>query len=346
MSALDLLLRGIAVGAVLATGFGFLRGGGSRAQRWVGAVFCLSVAAYAINSCWQASALVGPLAGPVWVLSAAGTAYFWLFALTLFEDRPFVWERTAPIFVMTAVAAIAAASPPSVSRGLWVAHNLLEIVLVLHVLRVVARSWGGDLVEARRRFRGPFMLAISAYCLFQSGFEIAGFAGWSPPWWKLAEAASVAVLTLAGAGAFMQTRSGLFDAASLRPKAGPGATAPADSAPASRLAALMAEDEIWRREGLTIGALAEAVGLPEHRLRRLINQDLGHRNFADFLNQRRIEAAKAALADPGRAREPISSLAFDLGYASLGPFNRAFKEATGETPTAWRAGALGGSPIL
>jgi AraC-like DNA-binding protein len=110
-----------------------------------------------------------------------------------------------------------------------------------------------------------------------------------------------------------------------------------------RLDSLMTNDQLWRREGLTIGALAEAVGVPEHRLRRLINAGLGYRNFADFLSERRIAAAKTALADPGRARTPISSLAFDLGYASLGPFNRAFKESTGETPTAWRLRALSSS---
>ncbi len=97
--------------------------------------------------------------------------------------------------------------------------------------------------------------------------------------------------------------------------------------------------EAWRREGLTIGALAEEVGVPEHRLRRLINDNLGHRNFAAFVNTRRIEAAKALLADPAQARTTVAAIAFELGFGSLGPFNRAFKEATGKTPTEWRARA-------
>ena len=40
-----------------------------------------------------------------------------------------------------------------------------------------------------------------------------------------------------------------------------------------------------------IGTLAALVGAPEHRLRKLINGTLGHRNFADYVNSRRIEAA-------------------------------------------------------
>jgi len=119
----------------------------------------------------------------------------------------------------------------------------------------------------------------------------------------------------------------------------------ADRAMLGRLEALMAS-ECWRREGLTIGQLADELGLPEHRLRRLINHRLGHRNFADFLNAHRIEAAKRRLADPANARTTVAVIAYDLGYGSLGPFNRAFRAATGVTPSAWRRETLAGSPDL
>jgi AraC-like DNA-binding protein len=52
------------------------------------------------------------------------------------------------------------------------------------------------------------------------------------------------------------------------------------------------------------------------------------------------------LADPATARTSISAIAFELGFGSLGPFNRAFKEATGQTPSEWRRDQLApGSPI-
>jgi AraC-like DNA-binding protein len=100
----------------------------------------------------------------------------------------------------------------------------------------------------------------------------------------------------------------------------------------------------WRREGLTIGALAEELEVPEYRLRRLINNRLGYRNFADFLNSRRIDEAKRRLSDPASAHLTVAAIAFDLGYGSLGPFNRAFRADTGAAPTAWRAQALNASP--
>ncbi|MFY8143500.1 MAG: helix-turn-helix domain-containing protein, partial [Caulobacter sp.] len=92
----------------------------------------------------------------------------------------------------------------------------------------------------------------------------------------------------------------------------------------------------WRGEDLSIGTLAALVGAPEHRLRKLINGTLGHRNFADYVNGRRIAAAKVALADPEQALKSVSTIAYELGFASLGPFNRAFRAVTGVTPTAWR----------
>jgi hypothetical protein len=36
-----------------------------------------------------------------------------------------------------------------------------------------------------------------------------------------------------------------------------------------------------------------------------------------------VAAAKQRLADPADAHTPVSAIAFDLGFASLGPFNRA-----------------------
>jgi AraC-like DNA-binding protein len=102
----------------------------------------------------------------------------------------------------------------------------------------------------------------------------------------------------------------------------------------------MQDEQVFRREGLTIGALAAQLGLPEYRLRRVINGELGHRNFNAYLNAHRIAWARAALADPARAGEPVLGIALEAGFQSLGPFNRAFKADTGLTPTEFRARAL------
>jgi len=99
---------------------------------------------------------------------------------------------------------------------------------------------------------------------------------------------------------------------------------------------LMADERIYRHDNISIGTLATKLAIPEYRLRRLINQRLGYRNFNVFLNNHRIEEAKAALADPSQAEVPVITIAMDAGFQSLGPFNRAFKATTGVTPTEYR----------
>jgi AraC-like DNA-binding protein len=96
----------------------------------------------------------------------------------------------------------------------------------------------------------------------------------------------------------------------------------------------------YRETGLTISSLASGLNHPEHQLRRLINGHLGFRNFTAFLNSYRIKEAQERLSDLDRVRVPVLTTALDLGYGSLGPFNRAFKESTGMTPTEFRQQSL------
>nr|WP_246312359.1 helix-turn-helix domain-containing protein [Aquabacterium terrae] len=98
----------------------------------------------------------------------------------------------------------------------------------------------------------------------------------------------------------------------------------------------MHDERLYRQPGLTIGALANRLAVPEYRLRRLVNQRLGQRNFNSWLNGYRIADVRAALADPAQAEVPVLTLAMDAGFTSLGPFNRAFKAETGTTPTEYR----------
>ncbi len=114
---------------------------------------------------------------------------------------------------------------------------------------------------------------------------------------------------------------------------------PAELPDAATLAALddlMEQQRCYREEGLTIAALAARLGMPEYRLRRVINQGLQYRNFSEFLNRYRLADVTSALADPAQDEVPILTIALDAGFGSIGPFNRAFKAHTGVTPTEFR----------
>jgi AraC-like DNA-binding protein len=85
---------------------------------------------------------------------------------------------------------------------------------------------------------------------------------------------------------------------------------------------LMADERIYRHEGLTIGSLATKLSMPEYKLRRLINQELGYRNFNVFLNNHRIEEAKTALADPSQAEVPVKIQPLRSTHARPSPMQR------------------------
>lgn len=332
---IDVLARGVAIGALAALAAGLWGAGRGSPVRVAGVLFCASVIAYAINASPPLHQAFGWAGNLTHFLSLGGGGLFWLFILALFEDRPVRPATLAPWAGLTGIGLLAIASPAPLEQGLWVAHNFAEAALAAHALYVIVRSWRGDLVEARRRLRGPFLAAVTFYVLTLSGVEIAESLGMeATPQLRLAGGLSLALYCALGAMVFLRARTDLFGAAT--PPAPPAGADLADRHLLARLEQRMGPGEAWRREGLTIGALAEEVGAPEHRLRRLINDQLGFRNFAAFVNARRIAAAKTMLTAPELARKPVSAIAFELGFGSLGPFNRAFKEATGLTPTQWR----------
>ncbi len=334
----ELLLRGIAIGALASTAAGIWRAGPGRPVSVAALGLCVSIAGYAIESSTIARHALGPVAEFANIVSFSGAGFVWLLIVTLFEDRRINAVTLAPATVLTAWGLVGLAVPQGgLAERIFASHHIMQAALALHALAIIARGWRGDLVEARRRARGPFLAMVAFYTLTLSSVQTAEIFGLVVAYADLTAALALALLCFTGAVLFLRARGELLGAAT-------GASPSKDSAESvdqptlDKLDACMAIAEAWRREGLTIGALAEEVGVPEHRLRRLINDHLGFRNFAAFVNARRIEAAKALLTDPVQSRTTISAIAFDLGFGSLGPFNRAFKDATGVTPTEFRRG--------
>jgi AraC-like DNA-binding protein len=336
--ALEILTRGIAIGALAAMAGGLWSGGARQPARLAGLLFCIGVAAYVINSSPQLTSAFTPVMAPIHFAALGGAGLFWLFIVALFEDRAVSPRTLAPWALLTAIGLVGWFASGDAQETIWLIHNLVEAGFAAHALYLIWRSWRGDLVESRRRLRGPFLAVVTLYVMTLSGFEIAEGMGFFQDWFRLLGGASLALYCSAGALVFLKARGELFGVAAPAASVESAGLDAADRAALAKLEALMGAGEAWRREGLTIGALADEVGVPEHRLRPLINDHLGFRNFAAFVNARRIEAAKTLLADPEKSRITIAAIAYDLGFGSLGPFNRAFKEATGVTPTEFRRG--------
>lgn len=318
----------------------------------LGALFALGSAAYALVSepafVLALGGLGAPLAAPLAALAIANSVFFWWFASALFDDG-FRWRpwRFAPLAALILAEALRLAGLGALALDL--AQRALTAALAIHAIALAAGALGDDLVEARRRFRVIFALAVGAVVLSVAAVEALIYLGLTrPEVWRPLQAGVLWAYALGFAVLMLAPRAALFAALSEAPRtrddaaAPEQAIAPRDRPALDRLRRAEAEGALFE-EGLSVGRLAEHVGLPEHRLRRIINQGLGYRNFAAYLNAHRVARAQALLADPAQAELQIAQIALEVGYGSLGPFNRAFKDVTGQTPSAWRAERFGGA---
>jgi AraC-like DNA-binding protein len=322
-----------------------LRDAGRSLVGRLAAVFSVGVAAYLVCSSSTFHSLSPSIHLPILALCVNNPVLFWLLARALFDDG----FRIAPAHGLIVVAFLVLKSVEVLAGGLIAAVSEMVLhaagfALAAHALWVAYRGRADDLSEERRAFRLPFVIGVGVFSLILVVAEtILGGAIPSAPV-RVIPVAIIAALALASALRLIALQGDelLVPSAPAKPATAAIREDEADAGDLARLNDLMEREQVWCQEGLTIGKLADQVGVPEYRLRRLINKALGHRNFAAYLNGYRIEAAKAALSDAARRRLPVLTIALDLGFGSIGPFNRAFKEATGMTPTEFRRAHLGG----
>ena len=105
-----------------------------------------------------------------------------------------------------------------------------------------------------------------------------------------------------------------------------------------------ARDEMDRRyaEPLDVKGLAHTALTSEAHFIREFKKEFGETPHR-YLQRRRIEHAADLLRETD---QPVTEIALDVGFASLGWFTTAFKEIMGETPTAYRDRHRGAPPPM
>jgi AraC-like DNA-binding protein len=226
---------------------------------------------------------------------------------------------------------------------------LLQLLFVGCALYWMLRGWGTDLVEARRRLRWIFLLIVGTFMFFVILMERL-----LVPWGSIAMfyvhtafsilqtmLAAFALLSISRADdpiyidPFRDEKAG---PPSLEPKSVPAGLGAQDSAIAAVQRAFV-EQHVYRDGELTVASLALKLAMPEYRLRKLIHEKLGYRNFNALLHDYRIAEACRHFADPTKNSLPILTIALTVGYNSINPFNRAFRDAKAMTPSAYRSQA-------
>jgi AraC-like DNA-binding protein len=359
----DLLLRG-AVGGLLLFHFIHLVLPGPRpAARAALAVFTFSLIGYLFCQSQRLMLeLPYPLAWLAIALCVGTTAWLWLSARGLFSDDftlslPMIAAAAALMALGLAAAlprwqAVASGVPRPEPTLLTYLHALAMLGFTAAAVWEVARGWRDDLVEPRRALRRWVAMGIGGYASVSLIVELAVRERDVGTLLPALHVSAIGLIALALA--VLVTRRSINSILEVSRNHADQPTPavdlpvpaaveePAPSAPqliSPGLAALnraMDEQRLYRREGLTLADLAQELNMGAAVLRALINQQLGYRNFNHFLHHYRLQEAAPRLAAEDL---PILTIALESGYGSIGPFNRAFRERFGMTPTEFRAAA-------
>jgi len=342
MSSLETGLRGGAIALLILLAITGWRDARRDPAARLTVLFDLCAIAYLVESAPGVAFVTPPWIVLIRILSMATPAVLLHWAASSFDDfyAP-RWWRWLPFAAMAAIAACAIITDWTIA---WRVARIAAFALVIAGIWRILAGRDADLVERRRRLRvilatviGIWIAALTALSTVASE-AVRADAG-------IVTAGGVLGLVLAAA--LLRLRVEPRAATAIRPPVAASADAadPEERAWLDRLAALMAHDRVYREEGFGLARLAQYMKIPEYRLRRLINQRLGQRNFVAFVNGYRLAEAMAALADPAQREVPVLTIALDAGFQSIGPFNRAFKAHTGRTPSEFRREQLARVPV-
>ena len=331
MQEIDLLLRGAVMGCALLIGVGLIVGSAPPRKVFALITFYTFISCYLILSA-PAFALITGTPRSVLLIGAvlAPAAFTWAVLEILFDEirEKWIW-LVASLFIASLAFFI------NIFPLLGIMRGVATLLLYTGLLILVIVTGPDDLVEKRRSFRRWFVACMALLGVVISGVEI-GFDDTGLPQFVFVFQAFAFFILSVVFGLWIFTLSPeIWPLEATVKVESQSKITTKDSHLIGKLTDLM-DAGVWSEEGLTISRLAERLGVPEHKLRAVINRDLNFRNFSTFINGHRIQAAMQAFDDPKQSDRAILEIAYDIGFSSLGPFNKAFRSHTGQSPREYR----------
>lgn len=344
MAATDLVFRVAACTQLCLLALMLWRNRGSNLSYRYATILVLGIASYLMAPLVMRQWQWGTAGYPILVLAIIVPALFWYFANAVFNDDFVPHPGVKWLLIATALLGFAefcdGAGSGVVCRANpfpfpgWMAQAA-KLLWIGAALVTVLQDWQADLVESRRRLRllivvagGCYMAAIViAELLLQNQVTAA------------VELVHVGVLLLAVTALsihFLGINKHNVFARMAKPAAQEPQPASTLSPLAEQLVAMMVQQRAYASDPLTIGSLADQLRTQPYQLRRVINGELGYRNFNAFINLYRIKEVAHRLEQADYRDTPLLILALDAGFRSLAPFNRTFKDHFGITPSEYR----------
>jgi AraC-like DNA-binding protein len=335
----------LALGAVI----GLLRRRHKSDAELLFAIFCGSVALSMLRPF-----LSPELGGLWWVAAVGGSATcnaYWLVSRALFRGEGAVrWPHAAVALGVAFLIVVwrIAARDGAVAEGSALAAfgELLDFagsaMLVLAFTEGL-RGWTASLSRSERCLRAGFLLTFGGCVLVGtiSGAVVESGAGGLVTQQAVNSVCAIAIIlyTLWALALRRRQRGREAITSALLPGADSELACkdatPEDRRLAAAILHLFEVGSIHREPELRVADLTRRLGSLEHKVSRAITHGLGQRNFNQLVNRHRIDDACRLLEDPASTLT-ILQISGEAGFASLGPFNRAFKVATGLTPSAYR----------
>ncbi|MEZ2335607.1 ABC transporter permease [Mucilaginibacter sp. RCC_168] len=97
----------------------------------------------------------------------------------------------------------------------------------------------------------------------------------------------------------------------------------------------MRSNRYYEDPDLSLNSLAGKIKLHPHELSRIINTAL-KKNFNDFVNEYRVQAAARRMQDPAYDHLTLLGIAYESGFNSQSTFNRIFRQLTGKSPVEYK----------
>lgn len=284
------------------------------------------------------------------ILGSGGCAWFWLLSRSLFRDRKVLKSKSVylvpAIIVIEAIEALMpSANVNGTSNELYrVFSNIASLICIAAIVYVWNEALSGFSKlrsNQERRFRIIFVSVFSIPVAIAIVWVMDAKAETFAADWKNGLMTFCALTALFGSRLAVEyrLRPSRIKATSLNAFA--DLKNETDSKHlADKLLKVMDSDLLFTQPNLKVSDLADYIGAQEYKVTRCITNHFQFRNFNHMLNNYRINRVINMLKNDNNSHLTIASIAFDCGYNSLGPFNRAFKLHTGMTPRKYRQGLL------
>ncbi|GGF58040.1 AraC family transcriptional regulator [Alteromonas lipolytica] len=317
-----------------------------RTEHILTAIFCGSLAMVALQVLTTAS---GSTAAYVFALGTCATCnVIWLIARALFRGANALSAKhyllaasIAGLVIVNRSAELLISVEWLNSREIaWLTGSVSEITRLLSSTILALAFWeplrgfstaGNTAKRQRFLFASIFFVGVFSCTVITEGLLTEAARQQIRPWLVVISALAIVITTFIILLAQHKQRQN-----NAQPVKRPASLSEDDLLLARQIEHLMEYEKLYLNHELKTIDIANALNVSEYKVGRVIRSLSNAANVNQFINRYRIAHAKQLLTAQECQHWTILVISLECGFASLAPFNRAFKASEGCTPNQYR----------